>query len=143
MKIYILITLLLGLSSHATASCYIGDSIAHGYRTYNKAQGITKVGANPSTVLTYVKRSSCSSPIILSTGISNNPTDFKSVHKQLQALQSKQVIMLGTSTSFPKYGNKLNVELNKICKLYTSCTFNGGFKASRDKVHPISYNQKF
>lgn len=142
MKIYILIGALI-LSSQAFAkTCYIGDSIAHGYKQQNKGHGVTKVGANPRTVLNYVSlmKNDCDK-IYLSSGISNNPTDTQMIDQQLKVLfdAKKEVILFGTSNDFPKYGNQLNYNLSSLCSKYTNCTFRGGFTPSKDKVHPTNY----
>lgn len=136
----LLLFVALGSSSYVSANCYIGDSIAHGYRINSKGTGITKVGANPKLVYSFIQRQPCTDKTIyLSSGISNNPSDFNTVEKQLQSLKNHNVKLLGTSVSFPKHGNNLNIKLSSICSKYSNCTFIGGFTPSKDRVHPRSY----
>ena len=153
-KLYALIATILMLnttesvanSSIQQRNCFVGDSIAHGYKQANNALGVTRIGANTNTVYGFVKRSSvvCKS-IILSSGISNSPTNFNAVEKQLQFLKQENipVILLGASTNFPKYGNELNIKLNYLCSKYPNCKFDGGYIASRDRVHPRTYNKRW
>ena len=123
-------------------TCYVGDSIAHGYKQHNKGYGVTKVGANQRTVMNYVSlmKNECDK-IYLSSGISNNPTDTQIVDQQLKVLfdAKKEVILFGSSKEFPKYGNQLNNNLSSLCSKYSNCTFRGGFTPSKDKVHPVNY----
>lgn len=122
--------------------CFIGDSIAHGYKQSHRAQGITRVGASSKEVLNKVKSTKCNK-VVLSSGISNSVNDFVSVEKQLIYLNNKEVkvVLLGTSKTFPKRGNLLNIKLNSVCSKYPTCTFNGGFIASKDNIHPKSYKE--
>lgn len=122
--------------------CFIGDSIAQGYKQSHRAQGNTRVGASSKEVLNKVKSTKCDK-VVLSSGISNSVNDFVSVEKQLSYLNTKEVkvVLLGTSKTFPKKGNLLNIKLNSVCSKYTNCTFNGGFIASKDNVHPRSYKE--
>lgn len=122
--------------------CFIGDSISQGYKQSHRAQGDTRVGASSKEVLDKVKSTKCNK-VVLSSGISNSVNDFVSVEKQLSYLNTKEVkvVLLGTSKTFPKRGNLLNIKLNSICSRYPTCTFNGGFIASKDNVHPRSYKE--
>lgn len=122
--------------------CFIGDSIAQGYKQSHRAQGDTRVGAPSKEVLNKVKSTKCNK-VVLSSGISNSVNDFVSVEKQLIYLNTKEVkvVLLGVSKTFPKRGNLLNIKLNSICSKYTNCTFNGGFVASKDNIHPKSYKE--
>lgn len=122
--------------------CFIGDSIAQGYKQSHRAQGNTRVGASSKEVLNKVKSTKCNK-VVLSSGISNSVNDFVSVEKQMSYLNTKEVkvVLLGTSKTFPKKGNLLNIKLNSICSKYPNCTFNGGFIASKDNVHPKSYKE--
>ena len=122
--------------------CFIGDSIAQGYKQSHRAQGDTRVGSPSKEVLNKVKSTKCNK-VLLSSGISNSVNDFDSVEKQLVYLNTKEVkvVLLGVSKTFPKKGNLLNIKLNSICSKYTNCTFNGGFIASKDNVHPRSYKE--
>ena len=122
--------------------CFIGDSIAQGYKQSHRAQGDARVGASSKEVLNKVKLTKCNK-VVLSSGISNSVNDFVSVEKQLIYLNTKEVkvVLLGASKTFPKRGNLLNIKLKSICSKYPTCTFNGGFIASKDNVHPRSYKE--
>ena len=122
--------------------CFIDDSIAQGYKQASRAQGDTRIGASSKEVLNKVKSTKCNK-VVLSSGISNSVNDFVSVEKQLSYLNTKEVkvVLLGVSKTFPKKGNLLNIKLNSICSKYSTCTFNGGFIASKDNVHPKSYRE--
>lgn len=122
--------------------CFIGDSIAQWYKQSHRAQGDTRVGASSKEVLNKVKSTKCNK-VVLSSGISNSVNDFVSVEKQLIYLNTKEVkvVLLGVSKTFPKNGNLLNIKLKSICSKYPTCTFNGGFVASKDNVHPKSYKE--
>ena len=128
--------------------CFVGDSVAHGYKQaysarYGALNGTTEIGASASKVLQMLKGTQnikCHT-IVLSTGISNSPTSFNIVDHQIQWLntQDVNVLLLGTSNRFPKYGNELNIKLNSICGKYSNCRFLGGFTPSKDMVHPKQY----
>ena len=128
--------------------CFVGDSVAHGYKQaysarYGALNGTTEVGASASKVLQMLKGTDnikCHT-VVLSSGISNSPTAYSVVDRQIQWLQTQNVnvLLLGTSNRFPKYGNELNIKLNSICGKYSNCRFLGGFSPSKDKVHPKSY----
>ena len=128
--------------SQCSDYCFIGDSIAQGYKQASRAQGDTRIGASSKEVLNKVKSTKCNK-VVLSSGISNSVNDFVSVEKQLSYLNTKEVkvVLLGVSKTFPKKGNLLNIKLNSICSKYSTCTFNGGFIASKDNVHPKSYRE--
>ncbi len=78
---------------------YYGDSIAVGYG--GKSPGSRRVGASPAEVLSYLERDLKDNPekfkgktVNISTGVSNNPTDFRSIERQLSRLQqSAQELM--------------------------------------------------
>lgn len=129
---------------------FIGDSIAHGYRSANSAAGLTEVGASPSRVLQQVKRTievggskMRGMPVVLSTGLSNNPQDLASVEEQIRLLRQAgaQVTVLGVANNYNLHGAKggdINNALSTIASRYGS-RFNGGFNAGKDGVHPQSY----
>lgn len=128
---------------------FFGDSIAHGYRTANKASGTTKVGANPSQVLAQLQSTLATNPnafkgqnVVLSSGLSNGD-DVASIEKQLQLLKNAgaNVSLLGVSNSFNvggRTGDKMNAHLANIAKNY-GANFRGGFIAGADNVHPKTY----
>ena len=57
--------------------CFIGDSIAQGYKQASRAQGDTRIGASSKEVLNKVKSTNCNK-VVLSSGISNSVNDFVS-----------------------------------------------------------------
>ena len=130
---------------------FFGDSIAHGYRTANKATGVTKVGANPTQVLsqitTYLKTnpSLAGKTVYLSSGYSNgaDPANLTTIKKQINTLKAAgaDVILLGVSNTFKGssgMGSKMNNHLNTLAG-ETGAKFVGGFTAGKDNVHPKSY----
>ena len=121
---------------------YYGDSIAVGYG--GKSPGSRRVGASPSEVLGYLERDMKDNPnkfkgqtINVSTGVSNNPSDFKSIERQLALLQKSgaKVNVLGAAQG--RY-DKENARLASLSSSY-GANFRGGFKPGRDGVHPASY----
>lgn len=120
---------------------FIGDSIADGYKKYNKGIGFTKVGANPKTVLSYVHSASYRdvSKVILSSGISNNCHSISTIKDQLFYLSVKpvNVILLGNNNC-----NGANDTLKLMCSKYSNCKFES-IPYGRDGIHPNQYNKKF
>lgn len=120
---------------------FIGDSIADGYKKYNKGIGFTKVGANPKAVLSYVHSASYRdvSKVILSSGISNNCHSISTVKEQLFYLIVKpvNVILLGNNNC-----NGANDTLKLMCSKYSNCKFES-IPYGRDGIHPNQYNKKF
>lgn len=141
MKYKLLIAFLFMFSGSAQSKdvCFIGDSIAHGYKISVDGVGLTKVGANPNKVLDFLKVHRKCDKYILSSGISNDPTKINVVRDQLEYLKGSDVLLLGTSTKFPRYGNSLNIKLREVCSRFSGCDFNGGFVPSKDLVHPKNY----
>ena len=130
------------ISPHVLANTiFIGDSIADGYKKYNKGTGFTKVGANPKTVLSYVHSASYRdvSKVILSSGISNNCHSISTVKDQLFYLSAKPVniILLGNNNC-----NGANDTLKLMCSKYSNCKFES-IPYGRDGIHPNQYNKKF
>jgi len=122
---------------------YYGDSIAVGYG--KDSPGSRRVGASPSEVLSYLERDLKDNPqkfkgqtINVSTGVSNNPGDFKSIERQLALLQKSgaKVNVLGAAQG--RY-DKENARLASLSSSY-GANFRGGFKPGRDGVHPASYS---
>ena len=121
---------------------YYGDSIAVGYG--GRSPGSRRVGASPAEVLSYLERDLKDNPekfkgrtVNLSTGVSNNPSDFRSIEKQLRLLQQSgaKVSVLGAAQ---RTYDKENERLAALSAQY-GANFKGGFKPGRDGVHPASY----
>lgn len=121
---------------------YYGDSIAVGYG--GRSPGSRRVGASPSEVLSYIERDLKDNPnkfrgqtVNISTGVSNNPSDFKSIERQLARLSQSgaKINVLGAAQG--RY-DKENERLSSLSSRY-GATFRGGFKPGRDGVHPASY----
>ena len=121
---------------------YYGDSIAVGYG--GKTAGSRRVGASPEEVLSYIERDLRDNPekfrgqtVNISTGVSNNPSDFASIERQLARLQQAgaKVNVLGAARG--RY-DKENERLASLSSQY-GATFRGGFVPGRDGVHPRSY----
>ena len=121
---------------------YYGDSIAVGYG--GKSPGSRRVGASPAEVLSYLERDLKDNPekfkgrtVNISTGVSNNPGDFKSIERQLARLQQSgaRVNVIGAAQG--RYDRE-NERLASLSSQY-GANFKGGFKPGRDGVHPASY----
>jgi len=122
---------------------YYGDSIAVGYG--GRTSGSRRVGASPAEVLGYLERDLKNNPekfkgstVNISTGVSNNPSDFKSIERQLALLQKSgaRVNVLGAAQG--RY-DKENARLAALSSTY-GANFKGGFVPGRDGVHPRSYS---
>ena len=122
---------------------YYGDSIAVGYG--GKTSGSRRVGASPAEVLAYLERDLKNNPekfkgstVNISTGVSNNPGDFKSIERQLALLQKSgaRVNVLGAAQG--RYDRE-NARLAALSSTY-GANFKGGFVPGRDGVHPRSYS---
>lgn len=153
---------------------FLGDSIALGYMaTFGQgtlgtedgkgsgaqaSKDLAIAGRNPKQILDTLRSQLRDNPhsyrgktVVLSSGISNNPADFKSVKEQIELLRANQanVILLGVSTTFEKRpkgaknptGAELNAELQKIAQA-SGVHFNGGIEtADNDHVHPKQYKK--
>ena len=122
---------------------YYGDSIAVGYG--GKTAGSRRVGASPEEVLSYIERDLRDNPekfrgktVNISTGVSNNPSDFRSIERQLARLQQSgaKVNVLGAARG--RY-DKENQRLASLSSHY-GANFRGGFVPGKDGVHPRSYS---
>ena len=129
-----------GLPFSKDALCY-GDSIAVGY--CRGMQGYQKGGSNPKQVLSYLSYEVdkfYGKDIVVSTGVSNNRKDFKSIENQFALLHvsgAKSVTILGAANG--RYDAE-NVRILKLCDIYGfKCL--GGFTPSSDKVHPRTYKR--
>lgn len=130
---------------------YFGDSIADGYKKNANGQGVTNVGDSPKAVYEKLKAYVESNPdalkgktVVLSTGLSNDTSDYDSIKKQLKLLkeQGANVYVLGVSNNY-KGEEKLGLEMNQKLQSMSSAhgfKFKGGFTPSSDNVHPSSYS---
>lgn len=122
---------------------YYGDSIAVGYG--GRSPGSRRVGASPAEVLSYIDKDLKDNPekfkgqtVNVSTGVSNNPGDFKSIERQIARLKQSgaNVNVLGAAQG--RY-DKENERLSALSSQY-GANFKGGFKPGKDGVHPASYS---
>lgn len=128
---------------------YFGDSIAHGYRSVVNGTGSTREGANPQQVLGFINGYSGNlqgQTVILSSGMSNDPTDTDGIRAQIRALRAKgaNVRLLGVSNTYNRNGQtgaRMNALLGQIAR-EEHATFQGGFQAGRDNIHPASYSSQ-
>ena len=106
--------------------------------------GRRRVGASPSEVYSYLQQEIKNNPAVfkdalinLSTGVSNNPSDFSSIKNQLDLLSSAgaRVNIIGAAQG--RY-DKQNKQLEDLSKSY-GFNFLGGFKPGPDLVHPATY----
>lgn len=126
---------------------YFGDSIAHGYRSAVNGTGSTREGANPQQVLGFINGYSGNlqgQTVILSSGMSNDPTDTDGIRAQIRALRARgaNVRLLGVSNTYNRNGQtgaRMNALLGQIAR-EEHATFQGGFQAGRDNIHPAGYN---
>lgn len=130
---------------------YFGDSIADGYKKANKGDGVTNVGDSPSSVYTKIQNYASSNPsslkgkpVILSTGLSNDTTDYGNIRKQMELLKKEgaDVQVLGVSNSYKgnaEKGAAMNKKLQEMASEF-GFKFSGGFEAASDKIHPASYD---
>ena len=128
---------------------YFGDSIAHGYRSAVNGTGSTREGANPQQVLGFINGYSGNlqgQTVILSSGMSNDPTDTDGIRAQIRALRARgaNVRLLGVSNTYNRNGQtgaRMNALLGQIAR-EEHATFQGGFQAGRDNIHPASYSSQ-
>jgi len=128
----------------------VGDSIANGFASAsNSSTGLTKVGDNPTQVLSKMKssgiNSSNTSNVVLSTGLSNNTSMKAQAEQQMRWLQSQGIAftVLPVSNAISAANGNLNQWLANKASQY-----GGGFAsgaqfnhASGDatRAHPSSY----
>lgn len=121
---------------------FFGDSIAVGYG--GNSPGLRRVGASPSTVYSFLQQQLKNNPtsfkgstVNLSTGVSNNPSDFTSIENQLKLLADSgaNVNVLGAARG--RYDAQ-NQQLQNLSQKY-GFSFLGGFDPGPDKVHPKTY----
>lgn len=142
-----------------TIDYIMGDSIAAGiaingfglknrsgaYAVKSKdAKGISEVGASPKKILGFLeeigKQNFTNKNVILSTGLSNGPTDLDNIRKELQLLKdvNAKVYMIGVSNKPPSNLPDLKGGNDKLKTLASEFgfTFFGGFDPISDGVHP-------
>ena len=123
---------------------FFGDSIAVGYgKNY---PGKRREGASPNEIYSYLLEQLKNNPdsfrgrvINLSTGVSNNPSDFNSIVNQFDLLKrsnANKINILGAANI--TYG-KENQKIKEFSDKY-GFNFLGGFKPSSDGVHPETYS---
>ena len=122
---------------------FFGDSIAVGYG--GKSPGQRRVGAGPAEVYSFLQQQikNNTNPfqgalVNLSTGVSNNPSDFASIENQLKFLSASgaNVNVLGAAQG--RYASQ-NQQLQKLSQKY-GFNFLGGFEPGADLVHPKTYS---
>lgn len=103
---------------------FVGDSIARGYKQSNLATN----GHNPKKVLNTLQKASSNGgltgkTVVLSTGLSNNVTDWANVDKQLKLLSESgaNVVVLGIADNFKDnttLANQVNTKLKQKAEAY-------------------------
>lgn len=130
------VALLFSTACHASVT-YIGDSIAHGYKIANNGQGITKIGANPRSVLNMLEISDPADTLVLSTGASNDCGDIDQINQNIDFAISKFKMVYVMDA--PHCPTKVRTDI------FQKCT--GGrctvlyFVPGKDGTHPRSYNK--
>lgn len=126
----------------ATPQYYYGDSIAVGFGGSNP--GSRRVGASPAEILRFLQSAVKSNPNIfkdkivnISTGVSNNPSDFADIEKQFILLQNSGAKVIVIGAAMGRFDHE-NIKLATLCKKY-AFTFKGGFIPGSDGVHPYTY----
>ena len=120
----------------------IGDSIAAGTQAANGLDGGGVVGAGPGAVLANIKAlppgQLSGRPVVLSSGVSNNPADIGLVEQQIAALKTagaSDIRLLGVGDAkFPG----VNAQLAAIAQK-DGVTFTGPLQTGADGVHPVNY----
>lgn len=126
----------------------VGDSLAEGVASAspNVADNAT-VGHSPAQVEATLKATvnkSNTSHVILSTGLSNNPSDLASVKDQMAYLKQQGVpfTVLPVSDKISKANGNLNAKLSSMAA-QNGGTYAGsvqGFKTN-DNIHPSDYTE--
>lgn len=117
----------------------IGDSLACGVLDAGKLYGVCRVGASPKLVnfmlLQYPAEALKGSSVILSCGVSNNPSQIDYCRRDLAYLTANgaKVIMLGIGTSIPD-----SVALMQQLKLYSNL-YDAPLVYGWHDVHPQNY----
>lgn len=138
-----LVFCLWGVSASTLASSsdvvYLGDSLAEGYKIAKKGRGITKVGASPKTVNTFLNQVDLRDQlVVLSTGISNDCQDLGTVSKNIMHVsdRAKGFMLLGTLKCNMQTQDWLKL---KCANLHNCIYFPVEQLKSRDGVHPARY----
>lgn len=142
------------VGADTSPTMFYGDSIANGYRQFNKGQGFTQDGASPQLILRQLQQEFGKNNnafkgknIVLSSGYSNNVNDLKAIEQQMILLKraGANVQLLGVSNQYNLHGQNgglMNSNLQGLAKKY-GANFLGGFDAGADNVHPPSYKRNF
>ena len=123
----------------------IGDSLAVGAQQANGYAGGGVKGADPDQVLDSINALPVQGgiapgqPVVLSTGLSNNPTKLDVVQQQLDSLKARGV----TDVRLLGVGNRpdlapVNNQLAAIAAKNPGVTFTGAIPAGPDGVHPVA-----
>ena len=128
-------------------SLFVGDSIARGYKQSNLATN----GHNPKKVLNTLQKASSNGglagkTVVLSTGLSNNVTDWANVDKQLKLLSESgaNVVVLGIADNFKDnttLANQVNTKLKQKAEAYgfgyqALGNYRSGEAEKQYKAHP-------
>lgn len=131
-------------AASAASPYFIGDSIAQGLRGKD-GQGDTVIGRKPAAVLTAINAAPPEQlrgrPIVLSTGLSNNPSDLASVQAQFDALKAKGVNPADIHVAGLGSRSDIAAASPALQKLVAQngATYGGDFRAGADGVHPQDY----
>lgn len=138
-----------GSTDSGKGAFFVGDSIADGFRKNNGGSGMTKVGANPKTVMTFLQATVLKNPsayksrtVYLSTGMSNDFSQTATIAQQMSELQSAGIKahVFGVSNTYPKKNpTEMNNFLQQLCHKH-GMKFLGGFNAGSDNIHPANYS---
>ncbi len=123
----------------------IGDSLAVGAQQANGYAGGGVKGASPDQVLDSINALPISGgiapgqPVVLSTGLSSDPSKMAVVQQQLDSLKARGV----TDVRLLGVGNRpdlapVNDQLAAIAKANPGVTFTGPISAGPDGVHPVA-----
>lgn len=126
---------------------FVGDSIARGYKQSNLATN----GHNPKKVLNTLQKASSNGgltgkTVVLSTGLSNNVTDWANVDKQLKLLSESgaNVVVLGIADNFKDnttLASQVNNKLKQKAEAYgfgfqVLGNYRSGEAEKQYKAHP-------
>lgn len=140
-KWFVLFLVSVSISSYAIGAnvLYVGDSLAEGYKVAKKGRGLTRVGASPQTVSTFLNRVDLNNQlVVLSTGVSNDCKNLGTVSKNINYVsdRAKGFMLLGTL----KCNKQTQDWLKLTCMNLHNCVyFPIEQLKSRDGVHPTRY----
>lgn len=130
-------------------SLFVGDSIARGYKQSNLATN----GHNPKKVLGTLQKAAQNNglkgkTVVLSTGLSNNPDDWKSIDAQLELLSNSgaNVVVLSIASNFRDNTNlssQINNKLKQKAEAYgfgfqQLGNYRDGEAEKKYKAHPVN-----